>query len=465
MIVLSNVFNAVFPSSFKIIFATYMRRTGIILAFILCSIFVQAQSSNNNALPEVSAQSVINKGRFIKVFCSKSKVYAGEPFQVTYKFYEQITSRPSVLQQPDFNGFSVQELPYENGAIPEIFDGEMYKAYIIRKVQLTAPEAGKHILSASTVEDIVTLPDPADASKEQNYTFTVSNPQQFIEVLPLPANTRPADFYGITGNFSMQAAAAKDTLALNETGHLLITITGSGNIDAINMPLVKWPAGIEHFEGSDTQHIISPDFPISGDRVFDIPFLSKKEGLISLPPVYFVFFNPQSQKYQSIHTNSIAVNFSAAAVAAQQQPVYQDDITNRKYLWIVPAIAAVVAFGGFVSYRRNKKAEAISKTYKQKQAAALQQKLKQQVPVSAIIKTDSSAQIDALKNETDKNNFFTGAKKIIANALAENSITDELKNTAEMFLKKCDYYIYSPVEEGFDVEKLVGEMRRLMKGV
>ena len=193
MIVLSNVFNAVFPSSFKIIFATYMRRTGIILAFILCSIFVQAQSSNNNALPEVSAQSVINKGRFIKVFCSKSKVYAGEPFQVTYKFYEQITSRPSVLQQPDFNGFSVQELPYENGAIPEIFDGEMDKASIIRKVQLTAPEAGTHILSASTVEDIVTLPDPADASKEQNYTFTVSNPQQFIEVLPLPANTRPAD--------------------------------------------------------------------------------------------------------------------------------------------------------------------------------------------------------------------------------------------------------------------------------
>ena len=59
---------------------------------------------------------------------------------------------------------------------------------------------------------------------------------------------------------------------------MIITIKGAGNFDAINKPEILWPSNTDHFDGNDSQHVDQNNFPISGDRVFDIPFIGKKEG-------------------------------------------------------------------------------------------------------------------------------------------------------------------------------------------
>ena len=442
-----------------------MYRKFILSLFIFFSIWGHAQTSSDNTVPDINIQSVLAKGRFIKVFCSKNKVYAGEPFEVTYKFYEQVTSSPSVLQQPDFDGYSVQELPGEEGAITEELDGEIYKTYIIRKVQLTANEPGRHILAKCIVDDVVSLPDPTDPSKEIRYRFSVSSKETVINVLPLPANTKPSGFYGVTGSFTMEVAAQKDTLALNETGHLLITISGSGNIDAVNNPDIKWPADIEHFEGSDTQQVNNKDFPINSTKTFDIPFTGKQAGAVKIPPVIFVFFNPSSSKYQAIKSDSIQVFFSANKTShAAVQQVYQEDFTNRKYLWIVPAIAAVVVLGGFISYRRNKKEEERALAIKKEKADFIKAKqtlIKQEEEKK--LPYDAAEIIPALASITDAKEFCMAAKKIMTDLIGKNNFQQKQNEAAVAFIKKCDYHIYSPVEENINKEEMIQEMRMILE--
>lgn len=436
----------------------------VFLSFL--QVFVLRTNAQTD-VPDFSTEAAIKKGRFIKVFTSKSRVYAGEPFEVTYKFYNQLTSSPSVVQQPDFNNFSVTELPFVQGVMPEEVDGEIYKSYIIRHVQLTAPEPGKHLLSKSIVEDVVTLPDPSDPAKNIVYKFDVSNPEQYIEVLPLPAKSKPEGFYGVTGNFSLTAKLSKDTLGVNETGHLLITIAGSGNIDAVNAPEINWPQGIEHFEPSDTQHIDDDNFPIKYSRVFDIPFVSKQTGSFEIPSFSLVFFNPSGQKYQSINSKKITPFFITAKTnQAEAQPVYQDDVTNHKYLWIVPAIALVVIAGGYLSYRRNKRNEEKMRQYKKQQAERIETKLKQMAAAEKQkSKTDFNALLQALeKNESDKTTFISEAKKILSAFLRENEIADTATvSKAEVFFKKCDYHLYAPFEEGNIRTEIMEELKLFIK--
>lgn len=469
VIVLSNLVSKSNFISVNFIFAKDMYRRLIVSAFtfILLNIVSHAQTGSDNALPDINVQSVLAKGRFIKVYASKTKVYAGEPFEVTYKFYEQVTSNPSVLQQPDFDGYSVQELPSENGSVPEALDGEIYKTYIIRKVQLTAPEPGKHILGKCIVEDLVSLPDPANPAKDITYKFSVSSKEVMIDVLPLPANTKPPGFYGITGNFSMQVSALKDSLGLNETGHLLVTISGSGNIDAVNSPEIKWPAGIEHFEGSDTQQVNNPDFPINSNRTFDIPFTGKQAGMIMIPPVSFVYFNPATQKYQTIKSDSIPVFFSAGSASTSViQPIYQDDITNRKYLWIVPAIAIVVIAGGIISYRKNKKEEQRILALKKEKAdimAAKQILFKQEEEKKQ--PEDFKEQITALLSLTDRKEFFISVKNLVTTITDKNHSNGFNHAAAESLLKQCNYHIYSPIDEEFDREQVLQALQNMIKKI
>jgi hypothetical protein len=54
---------------------------------------------------------------FVKVFTSKHKIFVGEPVMATYQFYVDISlnDRPTVTKQPEFIGWSVKELNFEQG--------------------------------------------------------------------------------------------------------------------------------------------------------------------------------------------------------------------------------------------------------------------------------------------------------------------------------------------------------------
>jgi hypothetical protein len=382
------------------------------------------QTKKNSDDDEVTA--LLKQKMFVKVTTNADKVFVGEPVMATYKFYVamNISDQPTVTKQPEFSGCSVKELNFQQGPEFENINNETYAVYTIRKVQLTPLDSGSLSMGKAFVNNFVQVDNPDDPYVTKKYNISVSNADDAVDVNELPKKNKPADFYGITGTFNITAAVPDAKIPVGENGHLIITIKGSGNLEAINKPEILWPLHVDHFDGTDSQHIDEDNFPISGDRVFDVPFVGTKEGTITIPPIHLSFFNTSTKDYETITTNNIAVVFTKALAKKDEfKNVVNYDISNRKYLWIVPAIAVVVALIGFISYKRNKpKMQPVKPEANITPAPVFEQPQ----PVYHIrFRTDFSRYLNDLENIKENKSFFEKSKNLLTKAVAERIDSNE----------------------------------------
>ncbi len=423
-----------------------------------------------------SIENFLKRSMFVKVFVSKSKIFVGEPVMALYKFYTSVSGQAVVLKQPEFTGCSVKELNFGDTPETEKINGETYTVYTIRKVQLTPVQAGALAVGVATVTNHVEIPDAQDFNPDK-YDITVSNTPTSVDVSSLPEKSKPEKFYGITGLFSITASVQQNKIAVDENDHLIVTIKGAGNLDAINKPDITWPSGTEHFDGNDSQHIDQNNFPISGNRIFDIPFIGKKEGRIEIPPISLSYFNTDSKKYETVKTDSIPITFTRALAKNNEYTgIVRYDISNRRYLWIVPAIAVTVALVGFISYKRNKL---------QLKKNVVAQPVVTPVPVFEPVvqlryKTDFSRHWGDLQNITDVKLFFVKAKELLLSAISEKTgsqhhaetfLIAELKektsaalcNKTFLLLDFCNEKIYAPFETETDLQVYFLEVKNAIE--
>lgn len=408
-------------------------------------------------------EDIIQKNIFVRVASSKKTVFVGEPFLVTYKLYTTLTRTSNITKEPEFSGCSVLELSSDSDADEETVDGKKYRVLYIRKVQLIPLTEGPLQLDETSVENIVSFTDMGDAGKTEDYTLTLSNKPLTVNVQPLPDNNKPSNFPGVLGSFKISAKTDTNNAPVGENIHLQVTVSGSGNISGISLPAVQWPSGIEHFDGTDTQYTAPSGFPVSGSKTFNLPFIGTKEGNVVIPAIAFNFFDPQSKNYQTVYSKSIAVSITKEVPKEQENKnIITEDISNRRYLWIVPAIAVIVAFVFIISNRVNRKKNNVQK----KQTSATENKSAEEkinINEPPAIKTDFSLALRELEKISDSQTFFALVKSLLTKALqeklqtpagTESYLTDELKrsgageqvfNDAKKIYAACDLALYSPV--------------------
>ncbi len=236
-------------------------------------------------------------------------------------------------------------------------------------------------------------------------------------------------------------------------------------------PGITWPENIEHFEPTDTQHINNGKFPVSGDKVFDILYLGKKEGRAVLPPVTFNYFDPKTQSYSTLRSDSIPLIFTAALPKVKVMQA-ADGISNKNLLWVVASIgliAAIILFAGNKNYKTQKQAVA---------AAPVQhdEELKHDAHTKKP-STDFSAVLQALNESGGNRDFFITGKNIIHNAVSEKfgstimidelpvlkqPKNEQLKRDILSFCKTCDYAIYAYDDSDHDFLLLNKELASII---
>ena len=97
----------------------------------------------------------------------------------------------------------------------------------------------------------------------------------------------------------------KTNFSTDETGKLQVTILGSGNMQLLTAPQIKWPSDVEFFESKSTENIDKTSIPISGSKTFEFPFVISKAGSYSIPSIAFSFFDVQSKTYKIVETKKI----------------------------------------------------------------------------------------------------------------------------------------------------------------
>lgn len=274
----------------------------------------------------------IKKNLFIKVSVNKTSCYVGEPIVASYKLYTRLKSESNLIKSPSFNGFSVSEmeLPDNYTLRTEKYNGRDYSVYTLRKVQLYPLQPGTVDLDPIEVENRVTFlkaeyaneqngdifydmlrdfanaTTPSDAVVEQKVTLK-SDPVSVV-VKPLPEINRPPDFKGAVGDFTINAEVQKHKMTTDEAGNFVVSISGSGNMQMINTPLVSWTKEIESFEPKSSEDFDKTAVPLKGIKKFSFPFTVSKPGKYTLPPVTFSYFDITTHTYKTVSTKPVNID-------------------------------------------------------------------------------------------------------------------------------------------------------------
>lgn len=338
-------------------------------------------------LPNETVKDKIARNLFIKATLDKRSCYVGEPILATFKLFTRLDSESKIVKRPSLNGFSVvdMEQPETGNFSTEMFNGQMYNCYLIRKVQLFPLQSGELTIEPVEVENLVHLIKAKSKTSSNKETSTwldavkekmkeaenesagtieervvLKSEELKVNVLDVPEKNKPESFDGAVGTFTMETILLNKSIAANDNATLRIVIKGKGNLHMITAPVVNWPSGVDSFDARLTEQIDKKNTPISGSKTFDIPFSVSKTGAFIIPAIQFSYFDQATKTYHTLKSDTLQLQVTAAVkrkAPVFEQVVLQDEGTPR-WVWVASVggtILLLLITGLLIQAKRDKK--------------------------------------------------------------------------------------------------------------
>ncbi len=431
----------------------------------------------------------VSKNMQLRLQTSKSTCFVGEPILATYKLYTRLQSETSLDKNPSFSGFSVVDMMDRNELdvhTQEKLNGRMYNVYNIRKAQLYPLQAGAIELEVATLNNKVSFvkyDDGAGINKNIiTENVTLSSKQATINVLPLPENNKPENFTGAVGDFSIDAQLEKTNFSTDETGKLIITIIGNGNMQLLTIPQIGWPSTFEVFEPKTIDNTNQSTIPISGSKTFEIPFTISNAGKYSVPSVNFSFFNPNNKTYKTISTKEIKFfitkgsgiakkNLSLKKVTNQESLL--DKLLSKRIVFSILLLIGMIV--SFIFMRKKNKKMLLESLV-----------IEKEIPEISILKEEKTTKLETNKNHLEKTTacfsndickeFYTILNKELRefistkysldkNAINTNTLSaildkhhvdNNLVLRTQQLLKNIEWQLYTPFERDEKMKEIYG---------
>ncbi len=278
---------------------------------------------------------------FAELIVPSKTAYVGEivPVQIRMGFDPRV--RPRLIEPPEITGqgFTAQKLQ-QSAENTETISGRIYEV-VTYKTAIAAARAGKFEIGPVKAKAQVMIPRRQSAPRtrgrspfdlfDQDDPFSdpfFSNPfSQFgerreveiksepvaLEVKPLPPNAPPS-FSGAIGNFTMTTDAKPKTVQVGDPITVTNTISGRGNFDRVNAPVLENERGWHKYPPS-SKFKQDDEVGLSGTKTFEM-VLSPNEKKQGLPLLAFSYFDPVKEQYVTLHSEPIPINVEGGAAVA-----------------------------------------------------------------------------------------------------------------------------------------------------
>lgn len=245
---------------------------------------------------------------FLWTRLDKPKAYVGQQILYTLEVYERLAFPNFQLRTlPGFQDFWTEELP-EGDPRVETVAGVPYRARPGLRRALFPQKAGTLTIT------------PAELTVGMRRRVAGRATQ--IEVLPLPSAGRPANFsVNNVGNYAISAVVDRPRVKQGEPFTLTVRIAGTGNIRVIDPG--AWPElkGMRRYDPKvDARSAIG--LQVGGEKVYEFLIIPEQAGDLEIPAHSFSFFDPDTERYQTVKTKPIAL--AVAADANAPAPSKQD---------------------------------------------------------------------------------------------------------------------------------------------
>jgi hypothetical protein len=301
-------------------------------------------------------------------------------------------------------------------------------------VQLFPLQEGPLQLGKATLDNDVTFYSlTRGVYKTITQKLQLANDSVTVKVNSLPQDSLQHAFTGVVGKFLIYAKVAKTTDTANDNNTIELKIMGTGNFMNMVCPTIEWPASVTGFEPQGSEMLDKLSFPVMGEKKYIIPFTCTKVGETVIPPITFRYFDGDSQKYVSIKTDSLSITVRPAIPLIDPSKL-SPAITNIKYLWIIPAIAAMVGLV-FMYYSIKKKKAAIVNV----------QQSTEENTIDNEGMIDYNEKLSVLLSIEDNKTFYAEAK-ILASTIKEYPLSELESIALNNIISLCNEAIYAPIE-------------------
>ena len=305
----------------------------------------QQQSTND---PQVSG-----KDLFLKVIPSKRSAYVGEQVVLTYKLYTKVpVSSVSLSKMPSYAGFWTKDISDNSGTLrqsSEYVNGIEYTTAEIQKVIIVPQRSGKLTLDPMTMECVAQIRtersnnrsmDPFEAFFNDpffnrnivNVKKELSSQSFTLEVKNLPENGKPASFAGAVGNYSFKSDIDKTALRTNEAVTITLTVSGTGNVELLQMPTPVFPPDFEVYDPKITTNVNDNANGLSGTKKAEYLVIPRRAGSFTIPAVEFSCFNPSSESYQTFSSEPYQIEVTKGEGGEDGGGIYASNQEDIKYL-------------------------------------------------------------------------------------------------------------------------------------
>ena len=278
---------------------------------------------------------------FARTIINKDEVYKGEPVIATHKIYSKKNlANLEAKNLPSYEGFWSKDIDIGKiGVSKERLDGEIYNVVTIGKKVLFPQKSGNLEVGGFslgvTVEIIKTR--KAKTARErffhgnqvrtrQKVKKNIKSPVAPLKVNPFPDENKPENFTGLAGNYRMTANLTKDSIASNQATNLKIKVSGSGNIDLLDLPELKLPPDFEVYEPEINKNTKVSKAGVSGRKTFDYTIIPRSEGQFKIPSIKLSYFDISKEDYVTLKTEEFDIVVRKGKSRESQEGIF----TSRK---------------------------------------------------------------------------------------------------------------------------------------
>ena len=290
-----------------------------------------SRSRNNNMSVTPSGNSTET---FTRLILSRTNVYEQEAILATLKVY---TLAPQLnfnkITLPAFEGFAAQELDVQESNQWEIerYNDRNYKSAVLRRVLLFPQQTGEISITGGNCEVEVYEVQGVNFFGQPFYdviTKNVVTPSVKVNVKPLPQG-KPLSFTGGVGSFELSSTLSATTIKANEALTLTLTISGKGNLQLMQNPVVEFPSEFEAYDPQVNLNIHSGLGGVSGNRTIEYTIIPRYAGTFTIPPIEISYFDVNSKSYKTLTSQTFTVEVDKSddvAATAINDYRSQDDV-------------------------------------------------------------------------------------------------------------------------------------------
>lgn len=153
-----------------------------------------------------------------------------------------------------------------------------------------------------------------DSLKKRSYfqpALKADTADLIVKVLPFPSKNKPASFNGAVGKFILQTSLSNPSkVYLGDKIELTVAVTGTSNLYTVHLPDLQ---SQQNFQGLFRLGDLPPSEEIrNSTKYFKVELRPASTAVTEIPAIEFSYFDPDTEKYDTIHSRPIPLSVSAA---------------------------------------------------------------------------------------------------------------------------------------------------------